>query len=803
MIRSLVRKGAAFAAAVLFAGSLGCSAVSGRMRGISDDYIKALLARDIARADSLSAGGDSHLGDYAGWEYKNTAVDAILDVTHYRFSEDLSGDDEEGILTAVYILVMPNVNAVLAKNPASFDEFVSLLGTCGKTEVTIPVKFVKEDGIWCVSNSEEIAANFYGSLYSPVYAFILDGSLVFENGKWSSAREDGSYENTTGISCHYDFTDAYLDSGLGDLEITYEYYKNDTLIYEGEAVMDEDMTGVSFPLDVENTSLSFDYLPQFNYTLAIYSSGALFYSDEHECTLSSAVFPDGTAVDTVAWQHTDSSGRYFNVSTIDAKVWINSKYLESGRPLSITYDVFCEGEALLLGESAAVSGSVAVCEFSMDDLSLIETGNYSINIYNNGTYTGGATANVILNLDPSDYTQVDTPETVEDLGGENAELEIFTGSRSAIDTIDEYTDVDFDYTSVSMNIFEDRINATLASGEDAPDIIICDSSYASLLARSDMTKPLNSIGISYGELQYMYEYTFALTTDTDAVIKGVTWEITPGAVYYRRSVASSVLGVSEPYEVQPYFESWEAFLNTASYVNEQTDGRTRILSNTSDIEDAYINGKTQSWFNDSGNITVPEYMEDYLGIIKTLTDNELTFDDSRWSSAWSSRISNRTTLSYFGNIRFGEIFLKTSGSGDWGIVMPPVNYFDGGNFLFVTSYCDMDYSARQFIRDVAINSDHLEDMAEDQYTVNNISIMLTCADDSDYEQSWLGGQNPFKIFSQVAWNIDASTVSPYDEIIADEFIDAANSYVSGTYGDTEEALDAFREAAQEAIDERA
>lgn len=791
-MKALRRELAALAAVFIFAGSIGCSAVRGSARQTSDAYVNALLSLDIASADSLCEDGNSELRDYMTPEYKTRAVSYILGATHYRYENGMSGTNSNGNLTAVYTLVMPNVNAALSSRPDSYEEFTGYLDTMGKTDVTVSVELSQIDGVWKVINSSDIASNLYGSLYSPVYSFVLDGSAVFEDGKWSSSNEDGSYLDTTGISCHYDFEPEFIASGV-TLDLTYEFYRNDEVIYEGLPQYDEDGTGVSFHLNVEDTDLDFDYLPEFDYRLAVYNNGRLFYEDHQACTLDPLLFPNGTAVDDIVWQYTDRSGIYFNCSEIVAKVWLDDRYIDSGRPLDLTYDIFCNGELMISGGTADVFDNIALCPYSED---ILETGDYSISVYNNGTFAGSSITSVILNLDPDDYTELSVPGSVTD-DSEDGSLFICTSSRNAMDIADDYAEVDYDYEAVSMNIFTQRMDQVLASGEDAPDIIICNSEYARNFALSDATVPLNDIGITYQELQYMYEYTFALATDEDSVIKGVTWEITPGAVFYCRSAMQSELGVSEPGEVTPLFENWDAFLDTARAVEESSGGARHLVSCPADIENAYIYGRTESWFDDNGDIQVPDYMSDYLPLLDALTNEELTFDVSRYSAQWSSRLAYRNAIAYFGTMRFGELFLSTVHPGDWGIVMPPENYYDGGSFIYVTSYCDMDASAARFIRNLTTNEANLCDMASDGITVNNISVMLSCAGDDSYSESWLNGQNPFRIFSQVAWGIDASTVSPYDDMINNEFINAASDYVNGGYSDPEDALEAFAEACDE------
>ena len=139
-----LKKGiAAISAAVIFAGSIGCSSVSGAARRVSDAYIDALLAIDTAAADALCIDGNSTLSDYIDLEYKTRAVSCILGLTHYRFEASQSGNGEDGTLVATYTLVMPNVNAAIEAAPSDYDEFVENLNTMGKSDVSVSVVLKK------------------------------------------------------------------------------------------------------------------------------------------------------------------------------------------------------------------------------------------------------------------------------------------------------------------------------------------------------------------------------------------------------------------------------------------------------------------------------------------------------------------------------------------------------------------------------------------------------------------------------------------------------------------------------------
>ena len=48
----------------------------------------------------------------------------------------------------------------------------------------------------------------------------------------------------------------------------------------------------------------------------------------------------------------------------------------------------------------------------------------------------------------------------------------------------------------------------------------------------------------------MYKYTKDIMTDSNGVLKGVSWQACPGGLIYSRSIAKDVLGTDDPAKVQ-------------------------------------------------------------------------------------------------------------------------------------------------------------------------------------------------------------------------------------------------------------
>jgi len=381
--------------------------------------------------------------------------------------------------------------------------------------------------------------------------------------------------------------------------------------------------------------------------------------------------------------------------------------------------------------------------------------------------------------DTSAYTEL----AIADVTDEGDKVLVYGWNEEFPGLVTKYSAVEYDQEITESNTYQTKLDQVLASGEDAPDIFVCDADYASKYMNSDNTIAINDLGIAYSELSEMYNYTLQFATDDNNVIKGLAWQACPCGVFYNRTVAQETLGVSEPEDVAPFFATWDAFLETARTVNTASNGEKKVVSGTDDIWRAYLNTREQGWIV-NGAVNVDPVMEDYFDLAKTLKDEGLTFETAQWDTAWTANMANQTVLSYWGpmwllNFCMGFQDGSNTTAGDWGLVKAPGDFFWGGTWMMASKYCDMKASVAQIMRDVALNEDNLRDMTVTGEFVNNISIMTDLASDPSYSVDYLNGQNPASVLLAAATLIDNSTVGENDQQINEEFNNVVNSYLNG------------------------
>lgn len=126
-----------------------------------------------------------------------------------------------------------------------------------------------------------------------------------------------------------------------------------------------------------------------------------------------------------------------------------------------------------------------------------------------------------------------------------------------------YPDVTVNITVVPNADFIAKLTPTLAGGQGAPDIFTGESDYVKYLVESGFWDDLK--GDPYNaDTSDVWKYISSVGTDSNGVLRALSWQASPGSVMYRRDMARDVLGTDDPDEVAALLNSNEAMLDVAA-----------------------------------------------------------------------------------------------------------------------------------------------------------------------------------------------------------------------------------------------
>ncbi len=365
-------------------------------------------------------------------------------------------------------------------------------------------------------------------------------------------------------------------------------------------------------------------------------------------------------------------------------------------------------------------------------------------------------------------------------------------------TIGDVT-VKWNITPSDDNAYQNNLDEVLlkqesAAADDKIDIFLVEADYALKYVDTDYTMSILDLGITEEDIADQYKYTQDIVTDSEGVLKGLTWQACPCALFYNRDIALEVFGTEEPEEVQEYVKDWDTFMETADTLKE---AGYNITSTVNDTYRVYSNNVTSKWVVDR-KVNIDDNIMNWVDDSKELADAGETGTSELWSDDWSKGFyPEGKVFCYLGpawlvNFSMAADTVGSVGnSGRWGATEGPQGFFWGGTWICAATGTDNEELIKDIMLTLTCDTDTMIDIVKDDDDfVNNKPAMEEMAVDTSYQSAVLGGQNPLSIYCAGAEKIDLSNLSAYDQGCNEEFQNAMKNYFEGN-ATKEEAIGLF------------
>jgi ABC-type glycerol-3-phosphate transport system substrate-binding protein len=374
------------------------------------------------------------------------------------------------------------------------------------------------------------------------------------------------------------------------------------------------------------------------------------------------------------------------------------------------------------------------------------------------------------------------------------------GSRLqyVLDAYPEYADY-VEYVNLGVSgtdgTYQTAVDTAIESGaEEFPSLIAMDNDVAKYYTESDVTLPLEDIGITNDMYANAYQYTVDYAT-YNGQLKALTWQATPGNFTYRADIAEEVLGTSDPDEVQEYVKDWDTFFETADKMKE---AGYAMVSGPDDVKYAIWDQQTQPWVtvasDGSETLTLDDAVTEYFETAKKLYDGGYTDQTSMWSDGWSANFEG-DVFGYFGCTWFVYWSIATtedsatSTYGDWRVCQGPVSYHWGGTYVAVVDGCPNTELAAFLLYELCCDPEIMYQIEDETLDfVNNKEAVANIIADGKGASDILGGQNPVETWAEAALGIDLSNSTYLDSSLKAIMDKASESYNAGTLSSADEAV---------------
>jgi multiple sugar transport system substrate-binding protein len=343
-----------------------------------------------------------------------------------------------------------------------------------------------------------------------------------------------------------------------------------------------------------------------------------------------------------------------------------------------------------------------------------------------------------------------------------------------------------EYSLTPTDQFPNKLDPVLASGSGAPDVFALENAFVRKYIESGLLLPLDDV---YAEVKdKMADYPMKIGSYNGHVY-GMAWQVCPGALFYRRSLAKKYLGTDDPDQVQTYVANLNKFIETAAFLKQKSGGKCDIVSSTGDMFMPYKGARKQPWVVD-GKLVIDPAMDQYMDMAKTLHDKNYDARVQQWSEGWFAGMKGTLKDEKGKPVEIFCYLLPTWGlhyvlktnapdtSGDWAMCAGPASYYWGGTWIAAYKGTKNPNAAKELIKYLATDDTFLTAYAKKSGdTVGNIHVQDALKD--SFSEPFLGGQNHYKAFCEMAKKIDGSLIQGSDQQIEQLFNEAVTAYSNG------------------------
>lgn len=383
--------------------------------------------------------------------------------------------------------------------------------------------------------------------------------------------------------------------------------------------------------------------------------------------------------------------------------------------------------------------------------------------------------------------------------------------------------IDFAMIPMDSGEYQQKVKASLGT-KDCPDVIALEGTFLREFVESDFLMDLTEFKPLAEELG-TYDFTTQAGSDGD-VIKAYSHQATPGAYYYRRSLAKEYFGTDDPAEVQKLVSDMDKFKAAAKEVHDKSNGDTYMISSAGDFTEMFLTNREQPWIVDN-KLTIDPMVDALFETCKEFRDNDWESQATQWTEGWFAGMkdelkdANGNAKQVFGYFLptwgLPYVIMPNSGegdsstAGDWGVVPGPLGYRNGGTWFAAMEDTKNPELAKAFVKFCALDEENLTNWATGVYTHEYLKAIdptipddlkqaagdfvssdkvikevMSQLDDSD-SSKFLGGQNAYTGFAEAAPKVDLKTMQGTDATIGNALVSAINEYAAGTM-DFDEAM---------------
>lgn len=348
----------------------------------------------------------------------------------------------------------------------------------------------------------------------------------------------------------------------------------------------------------------------------------------------------------------------------------------------------------------------------------------------------------------------------ESESGEETVLTLWYWQNSIQDELleqvsEQFPGVRIEATKFAADDIEEKINTTIASGGELPDILAMDDWIANLLQYSDEFVNLYDEPCNAAEIEDQYvEWKWKKAETTDGKLIALPMDIGPTCMFYNAALFEVAGLPTDPDEVAALMSTWEDAYAAAEQLQEATPD-VKMFDFLGHIFVATLGQQTTHLIDAEGNFVADQ--DNIKDAFMTAADAKpyVYGGDSEWSSEWAAAMNNGEIAAFVGAVWMKPEIENAAPdtAGDWRVTAAPGGPGNvGGSAIGITKNCENVETAYEVITWLTNEENQLSSLD----TLGLFPSRISALDDESlmYEEDFFGGEVVNKYFVEAAKEIN-------------------------------------------------
>jgi len=326
--------------------------------------------------------------------------------------------------------------------------------------------------------------------------------------------------------------------------------------------------------------------------------------------------------------------------------------------------------------------------------------------------------------------------------------------KAALDHYAAVSGKEVAYQTIGWGDYTTKLNTVLGT-KDAPDVMLLERSFMGQYMPLDKIMAVNELWNDKPEMQaYLKNSDPSITgqTNVNGKVKGIGWENTSGAFFYRSDMAKKYLGVNTVAEMEALISKKDKFITLMKDFEKKAPG-VKFMS-TNYMASVLLSLSGAYNVQPDGSYIITKEVAEAFKDVKEFYEMKNFYSPTYDKTAIMNGAKKDKFFSHMMPAWAIQDIKEWGQSGKWAIANPPIKYAMGGTFIAVSNTADKDL-VWDFLASTFLNEKWILDNMSGFGMVANSKIMKEYLANSDAGgNEYFGGQNTIAKFAEISAGVD-------------------------------------------------